>query len=56
MYQILAHVHYMPDSWKTHANSYLVRDEFVKLFQYKFVYLLEELLSPIITPFILLFC
>ena len=40
MYQILAQVHYMPDAWKTHANSYLVRDEFVKLFQYKFVIIL----------------
>ena len=37
MYQILAQVHYMPDAWITHANSLLVRDEFVKLFQYKFV-------------------
>jgi len=55
MYQILAHVHYMPDAWTLHANSQLVRDEFVKLFQYKFVFLLEELLSPIITPFLLLF-
>lgn len=55
MYQILAHVHYTPDSWKNHANSLVVRDEFVKLFQYKFVYLLEELLSPITTPFILIF-
>jgi autophagy-related protein 9 len=55
MYQILAQVHYMPDVWKLHANSYAVRDEFVKLFQYKFVYLLEELLSPIFTPFVLLF-
>lgn len=55
MYQILAQVHYMPDLWKTNANSYVVRDEFVKLFQYKFVYLIEELLSPILTPFILLF-
>lgn len=45
MYQILAHVHYMPDAWKSYANSQLVRDEFVKLFQYKFVYLLEELVS-----------
>lgn len=45
MYQILAHVHYMPDAWTVHANSQLVRDEFVKLFQYKFVYLLEELVS-----------
>lgn len=55
MYQILAQVHYMPDLWKTNANSYIVRDEFVKLFQYKFVFFIEELLSPIITPFILLF-
>lgn len=55
MYQILAQVHYMPDLWKTHANSYVVRDEFVKLFQYRFVYLMEELLSPIVTPFLLLF-
>ena len=37
MFQILAQVHYMPDAWKIHANSYEVRDEFVKLFQYKFV-------------------
>jgi len=40
MYQILAQVHYMPDYWKTHANSYAVRDDFVKLFQYKFVCIL----------------
>jgi hypothetical protein len=37
MYQILAQVHYMPDLWKTNANSLVVRDEFVKLFQFKFV-------------------
>jgi hypothetical protein len=54
MYQILAQVHYMPDAWKQHANSFEVRDEFVKLFQFKFVYLLEELLSPLITPLMLL--
>ena len=55
MFQILAQVHYMPDTWKMHSNSYAVRDEFVKLFQYKFVYLIEELLSPVFTPFVLLF-
>ena len=37
MYQILAQVHYMPDAWKQHANSFEVREEFVKLFQFKFV-------------------
>ena len=55
MKQILAQVHYMPDLWKSHANSLAVRDEFVKLFQYRFVHLLEELLSPVTTPLLLLF-
>jgi autophagy-related protein 9 len=55
MYQILAQVHYMPDAWLTHANSLVVRDEFVKLLQFKFVYFIEELISPIVTPFVLLF-
>ena len=55
MYQILAQVHYMPDAWVNHANSYVVRDEFVKLLQYKFAFYIEELLSPIVTPWILLF-
>lgn len=55
MYQILAQIHYMPDSWKSHANSNIVRDDFIKLFQFKFVYLIEELFSPLMTPFILLF-
>lgn len=32
-----------------------VRSDFSKLFQFKAVYLLEELLSPLVTPFILLF-
>jgi autophagy-related protein 9 len=54
MYQILAQVHYMPDAWVAHANAYMVRDEFVKLLHYKFVFLVEELLSPLITPLVLL--
>jgi len=55
IYQILAQVHYMPDAWKASPHSLHVRAEFVKIFQYKFVYLIEELLSPITTPFILIF-
>lgn len=54
IYQILAHIHYMPDNWKLNPHSSVVRIEFAKLFQYKFVYLLEELLSPLITPFLLI--
>ncbi|XP_067650606.1 autophagy-related protein 9A-like [Haliotis asinina] len=56
MKNILAHIHYMPSHWNGNAHTYKVRDEFALLFQYKAVYLVEELLSPIITPFILCFC
>ncbi|KAK6166142.1 hypothetical protein SNE40_022905 [Patella caerulea] len=55
MRNILAHIHYMPDHWNGVAHTYKVRDEFSLLFQYKASYLIEELLSPIITPFILCF-
>lgn len=55
MISVLAHIHYMPDHWKGNSHTTRVRDEFVHLFQYKAVYLLEELLSPIITPIILCF-
>lgn len=34
--------------------SLQVRNEFSKLFQFKAIYLLEELISPLITPFILI--
>ncbi|MBN3273927.1 ATG9A protein, partial [Polyodon spathula] len=53
---ILAHIHYMPDHWQGNAHRYETRDEFSQLFQYKAVFILEELLSPLITPFILIFC
>ncbi|XP_051970907.1 autophagy-related protein 9B isoform X2 [Xyrauchen texanus] len=52
---VLAHIHYMPDHWKGNGNKSETRDEMAQLFQYKAVFILEELLSPIITPFILIF-
>ncbi|XP_037642719.1 autophagy-related protein 9B [Sebastes umbrosus] len=52
---MLAHIHYMPDHWRGHANKGETRDEVAQLFQYKAVFILEELLSPIVTPFILIF-
>ncbi|XP_048867140.1 autophagy-related protein 9B [Brienomyrus brachyistius] len=52
---VLAHIHYMPDHWKGNANKGETRDEMAQLFQYKAVFILEELLSPIVTPFILIF-
>ncbi|KAM9323279.1 autophagy-related protein 9B isoform 1-T2 [Pholidichthys leucotaenia] len=52
---VLAHIHYMPDHWRCSANKSETRDEVAQLFQYKAVFIIEELLSPIITPFILIF-
>ncbi|XP_033639798.1 autophagy-related protein 9A-like [Asterias rubens] len=54
MQSILAQIHYIPDSWKGCAHSYRVRDEFSQIFQFKATYFLEELLSPLITPIVLL--
>ncbi|VBB31747.1 unnamed protein product [Acanthocheilonema viteae] len=52
---VIAHIHYAPDSWKGKAHTDTVRKEFGHLFELKTKFLLEELLSPILTPFILLF-
>ncbi|XP_014005943.1 autophagy-related protein 9A [Salmo salar] len=52
---ILAHIHYMPDHWQGNAHRYETRDQFSQLFQYKAVFILEELISPLVTPFILIF-
>uniref|UniRef100_A0A671TPP3 Autophagy-related protein 9 n=1 Tax=Sparus aurata TaxID=8175 RepID=A0A671TPP3_SPAAU len=52
---ILAHIHYMPDHWQGNAHRYETRDQFSQLFQYKAVFILEELISPVVTPIILIF-
>lgn len=53
--ETLSRIHYMPDHWKEHAHTHQVRYEFSELFQLRIVGVLEELLSPILTPLILLF-
>ncbi|KAK2514074.1 hypothetical protein Q9233_015187 [Columba guinea] len=53
--RVLAHVHYMPDHWPGNASRAETRSEMAQLFQYKAVFILEELLSPILTPLILIF-
>uniref|UniRef100_A0A674DZM2 Autophagy-related protein 9 n=1 Tax=Salmo trutta TaxID=8032 RepID=A0A674DZM2_SALTR len=55
---VLAHIHYMPDHWQGNAHRYETRDQFSQLFQYKAVssvFILEELISPLVTPFVLIF-
>lgn len=54
MRKILSEIHYMPDAWKGNAHTYKCRNEFSQLFQYKITYLLEELLSPVVTPLLLI--
>ncbi|KFM71308.1 Autophagy-related protein 9A, partial [Stegodyphus mimosarum] len=55
MQKMIADIHYVPDHFKKLAHTSIVRDELSHLFQYKFTYLLEELFSPLITPYILIF-
>lgn len=55
MTAILAHVHYLPTEWKQQAHTAHVRNEFSNFFQFKAGYLLSEIFSPFVTPFVLIF-
>ncbi|GFY67310.1 autophagy-related protein 9A [Trichonephila inaurata madagascariensis] len=54
MQKVVAEIHYIPDNFKTMAHTTKVRNEFSHLFPYTIVILLEELLSPLVTPYILI--
>eukprot|EP00800_Vazella_pourtalesii_P018826 TRINITY_DN617_c2_g1_i1.p1 TRINITY_DN617_c2_g1~~TRINITY_DN617_c2_g1_i1.p1 ORF type:complete len:793 (-),score=140.73 TRINITY_DN617_c2_g1_i1:102-2480(-) len=53
--EVLKHVHYMPDDWKVHPEAQEVMKQFSQLFEFRAILIFHELLSPIITPFILYF-
>uniref|UniRef100_A0A8C2T4A9 Autophagy-related protein 9 n=1 Tax=Coturnix japonica TaxID=93934 RepID=A0A8C2T4A9_COTJA len=53
--RVLAHTHYMPQQWRGSAGAAETRNEMGQLFQYKAMFIVEELLSPILTPLILIF-
>nr|XP_016930414.1 autophagy-related protein 9A [Drosophila suzukii] len=55
MTAILAHVHYLPSEWRQQAHTARVRQEFSSFFQFKAGYLLSEIFSPFVTPFVLIF-
>ncbi|KAL3083259.1 hypothetical protein niasHS_011061 [Heterodera schachtii] len=55
MRQIVANIHYAPKSWLQKAHSMEIYTEFTQIFRLKAELLLEELLSPLLTPFILYF-
>uniref|UniRef100_A0A915JM73 Autophagy-related protein 9 n=1 Tax=Romanomermis culicivorax TaxID=13658 RepID=A0A915JM73_ROMCU len=52
---LTTHLHYIPDFWKNRAHTSDVRRQFAQLFQFTATFVLEELFSPVLTPFILLF-
>lgn len=53
---VVAQIHYFPDKqWKGKAHTTAVMFELGELFPYTSTYLLQELLSPILTPFVLYF-
>ena len=45
----------MPDDWKVHPEAQEVMKQFSQLFEFRAILIFHELLSPIITPFILYF-
>ncbi|XP_024386902.1 autophagy-related protein 9 [Physcomitrium patens] len=55
MRQITSHTHYMPKHWRGAENTDKVRIEFEGLFKYKAALFFEEIMSIIVTPFILIF-
>ncbi|CAK1554810.1 unnamed protein product [Leptosia nina] len=52
--QVLGHVHYLPAAWRGRAHTKDVAAHFQQLFQFRAVYILFELLSPLLCPLVLL--
>ena len=50
---VVEYTHYLPSNWHGRLHSNEVRAEFTQLYQMKVVIFLEEILSIILTPFIL---
>ena len=49
------HTHYMPTSWRGRGHTYETYREFVALYQYRLVLLLQEILGCLTTPLLLMF-
>lgn len=50
---VVMHTHYLPPRWKGQAHTSKIKEEFQQLFQYRIVGLLEDVLSPILTPYLM---
>ncbi|KAF2739437.1 autophagy-related protein 9 [Polyplosphaeria fusca] len=52
---VIYHTHYEPGPWKDRLHTDEVRGEFAQLYKLKVLIFVEEVLSMIITPFLLIF-
>ncbi|PPQ71416.1 hypothetical protein CVT24_012234, partial [Panaeolus cyanescens] len=55
MTEVITYTHYMPDAWRGMLHSKNVHQEFGELFAMKVLIFVQELLSVILTPFVLWF-
>lgn len=55
MTAVLSHTHYLPGTWRGLAHTSRVREQFGQFFQFRLTYLINELLSPITIPYMLIF-
>lgn len=55
MEDIIEYTHYLPKHWRGRLHTRQVQQEFGQFYDYKFLILFQELLSVLITPFILIF-
>ncbi|KIM49348.1 hypothetical protein M413DRAFT_438535 [Hebeloma cylindrosporum] len=55
MSEVINYTHYMPDNWKGQLHSKKVHQEFGELFAMKIMIFVQEIISVILTPFVLWF-
>ncbi|KAF8211873.1 autophagy protein Apg9-domain-containing protein [Mycena galopus ATCC 62051] len=55
MTEVITFTHYMPDEWKGQLHSKKIHTEFGQLFAMKILIFAEELISVVLTPFVLWF-
>ncbi|TFK42483.1 putative transmembrane protein [Crucibulum laeve] len=55
MTEVINYTHYMPEEWKEQLHSKKVHQEFGELFAMKILIFVQELLSVVLTPFVLWF-
>jgi len=55
MTEVITYTHYMPDEWKDQLHSKKVHEEFGQLFAMKVFVFVQEILSVVLTPFVLWF-